>query len=954
MSPLKTVRNLRVRYIVGLSIIALLISASYFTMQKVVSEQRNFSNLLSLAGHQSGLVNRIAYFSSLMAATDDEGEFDMAKSQVGLTINKLEEAHQALRYGSVELGIPKVENEVLQGIYEDEAMGLEKSLGQFLEKAKAVYNSSQEELSAASEAYIFLTIYGPHALEPLLETAVDEYKAIGRAAIVQIERFEFIIWCATLVTLLFELFLIFRPLEQGVSSALTSLQESIADLKVTRKRLLSAQQMALVGDWQYELATGEVSWSEQVYSICGIVPEKFKLTVLSTSRTLHPEDRILMGKMLRRVVEFDQHVHFECRVVRPDGQERLVLQKAIPVKDEVGRIVRISGTIQDITERKELSIRLEKQAENVPGFIFQFQFCPEGVPRFTYASKGSYDIYGFSPERIVNNALVISKLLHGDDAHRVKRKILISSQKMRTWRDQFRVNHPVKGEIWVEGHATPERLSNGDTLWYGYLWDITERKRQEEQIRHLALFDPLTNLANRRLLKDRLSHALLTSHRQRKFGAVLMLDLDNFKTLNDTRGHNVGDALLVEVGQRLQKCVRDMDTVSRLGGDEFVVLLEWLGRSENEARKISMAIAEKIRLSLGEPYVLGGEKHVYNTSASIGVALFQGSNFSGDELVKQADVAMFEAKELGRNRVCLFRKERQVMISSKSDMADDLLSALDNNELFLHYQPQVDSKGRIQGVEALLRWQHSSGEWVSPGRFIPIAEETGLIIPIGEWVLETACKDIVRLSSGNLPDSFAVAVNISARQFSDEGFLQKIRTILAQTNVQSNRIKLELTETSLAHDISRAQLILEVLHSMGLRIELDDFGTGYSSLTSLKNLPLTTLKIDSSLVHGIGVDTRDESILRAAIAMAKALGLEVIAEGVETKKQQTFLLEEQCNLLQGFLFSKALPFSELVHYLNNHQTPQKEFSLGHSRKQKRQAYVCHTKMTPLDVALASS
>ena len=310
---------------------------------------------------------------------------------------------------------------------------------------------------------------------------------------------------------------------------------------------------------------------------------------------------------------------------------------------------------------------------------------------------------------------------------------------------------------------------------------------------------------------------------------------------------------------------------------------------------------------------------MHHASASIGVAIFKGKELSDGELLKRADVAMFEAKELGRNRVCLYNKKRQVLISSKTAIAEDLRSALGKNELSLYYQPQVNTDGKVCGAEALLRWLPPGKDPVSPGVFIPIAEETGLIIRIGEWVLHTACQHILQLPKMGLPDDFAIAVNISARQFSDDDFLEKIRAIIESYGIATNRLKLELTESCLVQDMRRAQRILEALQAMGLHTELDDFGTGYSSLTSLKNLPLNTLKVDKSLIHGIGVDRRDEAIVKAAIAMAKALSLNVIGEGVETWPQNDFVIGEGCGILQGFLHARPMTFDDFKAFLAKNQ-----------------------------------
>lgn len=915
MIPTKTVANLRLRYIAGLSIIAILITSSFFMMQKVISDQRNYANIISMAGHQAGLVNRIAYFSSLMAISDDATEFDMAKAQVGRTSNKLRTTHHILRYGSEELNLPKVNNKILQTIYEDPRIGLELALHRFLDRVESVQNKSLAKLSINSPDYVFLTTYGPHALEPMLDAAVDEYKKIARKAIERIEKLEWFVLLATICTLFFELFFLFRPIEHQIKQTLNTLEQSIYNLTSTGQRLVEAQKMASVGDWQLEVETGKLTWSNQVYEICGVSPKEFTVSRRSSNELIHPDDRSAVKSVLLRALKNNETISMEYRFIQPDGMQRLVYQKTVPVKNSAGKVALLQGTIQDITEQKELSVLLQKQAENIPGFIFQFHLSVEGIGRFSYASKGVMDIYGLSPEDTMNNSDQIAKLIHPDDTSRIRKSIMVSSKKLSTWRDQFRVNHPEKGEIWVEGHATPDRLGNGETQWYGYLWDITERKAQENQIQHLALYDPLTGLANRRLLKDRMRHATITAQRQHNLGAILMLDLDNFKVLNDTQGHDLGDDLLVEVGRRLQLCVRETDTIARIGGDEFVVLLEWIGTTESEANKVSVAIAEKIRNSIGKPYQLGSEKHVHHASASIGVAIFREKELPDGELLKQADVAMFEAKELGRNRVCIYNKKRQDLISSKTTIAANLRRALVNNELSLYYQPQVNNVGKVCGAEALLRWFPPGDEPISPGIFIPIAEETGLIMRIGEWVLNAACQHILELPVNQVPDDFAIAVNISARQFSDDDFLTKLRATLDRYRIDTKRLKLELTESCFVQDMSRAQHILETLRSMGLHTELDDFGTGYSSLTSLKNLPLNTLKIDQSLIQGIGVDKRDEAIVKAAIAMAKALKLNVIAEGVETWPQNDFLIGEGCEIVQGFLHSRPLAFDQFIAFI---------------------------------------
>ena len=452
----------------------------------------------------------------------------------------------------------------------------------------------------------------------MLNSAVDEYNDIAHNAITMMENLEWVLWLTSISILLCELFYIFRPFENHLQRTLNSLEKSITTLTSTRKRLLAAQEMASVGDWQIEVKTGKLTWSEQVCHICGVSPKDFTVSRKSYNRLIHPEDRNAARAALRRALKNNESTYMEHRIIRPDGMERLIFQKTVPVTNSEGQVYLLQGTIQDITERKELSIRLEKQAENIPGFIFQFHLSPEGAGHFVYASKGALNIYGISPENIMNDSSRIAQRIHPDDNLRVRQRILLSSMRVKTWRDQFRVFHPDKGEIWVEGHATPERISDGATKWYGYLWDITERKVQENQIKQLALYDPLTGLANRRLLKDRLQHATTTARRQHSLGTALMLDMDNFKILNDTKGHAFGDELLIEVGRRMQLCIRENDMIARLGGDEFVVLLELIGVSETEARTVSLGGCPRIGVfSQIEAFSKNKHRHIVDISSII-------------------------------------------------------------------------------------------------------------------------------------------------------------------------------------------------------------------------------------------------------------------------------------------------------------------------------------------------
>ena len=436
-------------------------------------------------------------------------------------------------------------------------------------------------------------------------------------------------------------------------------------------------------------------------------------------------------------------------------------------------------------------------------------------------------------------------------------------------------------------------------------------QNREAEIFNLAYFDPLTKLPNRRLLMDRLNQALIASHRSQSYGALLMLDLDQFKTLNDTQGHDVGDQLLIAVARRLTENVRQEDTVSRPGGDEFVVILDNLSQDATTAAKQAEMIAEKVREALSQPYKLKGVEQLHDSTASIGMTLFIGHENTTDVLLKQADVALYQAKDAGRNKLRFFNPDMQAAIDNRTSMENALRQSIRQNELQIYYQPQVDRHGRIIGVEALLRWLRPNIGMVSPADFIPLAEESGLILPIGEWVLQTACAQLKAWANHTETRDLQLAINVSARQFHQAEFVSQIATSITRYGINPTRLKLELTESIVLENVSDVVGRMQQLRALGISFSMDDFGTGYSSLSYLKQLPLDQLKIDQSFVRDISIDFNDAAIVRAILAMSQSLGLNVIAEGVETQAQHEFLLANGCLAFQGYLFGKPMPINEL-------------------------------------------
>ncbi len=476
-----------------------------------------------------------------------------------------------------------------------------------------------------------------------------------------------------------------------------------------------------------------------------------------------------------------------------------------------------------------------------------------------------------------------------------------------------------EGEIWnrrKHGEVYPGYLAitevkdpNGAvTNYVATLNDITSSKAAADKIENLAFYDHLTNLPNRRLLVDRLKQALASSARSGREGALLFIDLDNFKALNDTLGHDIGDLLLQQVAQRLVSCVREGDTVARLGGDEFVVMLEDLSEQAVDAAAQTEAIGEKILAALNQPYQLAAV--AYHNSSSIGAALFADHQQSLDELLKQADIAMYQAKKAGRNTLRFFDLQMQVAINTRVELEDALRKALENRQFHLHYQIQVGNSGEPLGAEALIRWLHPERGLVSPAQFIPLAEETGLILPIGQWVLETACAQLKAWEQDALTRDLVLAVNVSAKQFRQAEFVTQVQDAVQRHAISPMRLTLELTESLLLDNIEDIIATMHALKKIGVRFSLDDFGTGYSSLQYLKRLPLDQLKIDQSFVRNLASDNSDKAIVRTIIAMAHSLNLKVIAEGVETDEQRQLLLNKGCTHYQGYMFGKPVPIEQ--------------------------------------------
>jgi diguanylate cyclase (GGDEF)-like protein/PAS domain S-box-containing protein len=609
-----------------------------------------------------------------------------------------------------------------------------------------------------------------------------------------------------------------------------------------------------------------------------------------------------------------------------DRQKYQIADSAAPIRNAEGDIVGVVLVFSDVTEKYQAEVALHqsqeslKEAQRIAGigsyaldFSAGLWYSSEELDRlFGIAASFERSVQGW--ETLIHPA---DRAMMGDY---FKRQIV---GQHKTFDKEYRiVRHNDQAERWVHGLGRLEFDAQGGLqMMIGTIQDITERKHAQNQIQALAFSDPLTGLANRRLLMERLEQSMVGALRHGHQNALLFVDMDDFKTLNDSLGHDKGDQLLQQVAGRVRTCVREGDTVARLGGDEFVVLVEYLDHSSQEAAKQAEVVARKIHTALRQPYQL--ESHGYYSSASIGITLFgDAQRESIGEPLKRAELAMYKAKAVGRNNLRFFEPEMRNAINARASIEADLHKALAQGQFLLYYHAQVGADARLTGVEALVRWQHPERGLILPGEFIHVAEANGLILPLGLWVLETACKQLAAWALRPEMAHLTLSVNVSARQFRLPNFGEEVLAILQASGANPKRLKLELTESVLLDNMKDIITKMTELKASGVCFSLDDFGTGYSSLTYLKRLPLDELKIDQGFVHDILIDPHDAAIAKMVIALAETMGLAVIAEGVETEAQRDFLAGLGCNNYQGYLFGRPLPIEEFEAFaLSNFTLP---------------------------------
>lgn len=665
--------------------------------------------------------------------------------------------------------------------------------------------------------------------------------------------------------------------------------------------------------------------AENTHDWIFIADENFRMTYNSPACTnvsgYAPEEIATTPDFLKTIRHPDFYPHYEImftdnaigdgqqfdmKIIHRDGDERWIEFNRQSMYDETGVLLGYCGSIRDITERKKVESELRIAAT---AFEADVGIIITDKNKLTIRVNQAFcKITGYTPEDVLakNPHDVLSSDFQNSDFYRL---MWNSINCTGCW----------EGELWNKrknGETYPERLlitsvknAEGEvTNYVGTFTDITESKAAVDKITHLAFYDTLTHLPNRQSLFEQLDQELIASQRSGQIGALLYIDLDNFKILNDTLGHDYGDMLLQQVAIRLRACVRESDSVARLGGDEFVVILTELSELTREAETQAQLIADKINAVINQPYQLVSVEHTI--SCSIGITLFKDHGVTKEDILKQADIAMYEAKELGRDTLCFFNPIMQDALNKRASQEIAMRKALENQQFVLFYQSQNTPSGKIVSAEVLIRWQHPEAGLIFPGNFIPLAEQTGLIVAIGQWVLEKACEQLKTWENNPLASHLVLSVNVSARQFHRPDFVQSVCEVIKRTAIKPEKLILELTESLVLDDVNDTVTKMKALREVGVHFSMDDFGTGYSSLSNLKKLPIHELKIDYSFVRDITVDADDAAIVQTIIAMAHNLGLKVVAEGVETEEQRIFLEQHGCLIFQGYLFSKPIPIDE--------------------------------------------
>ncbi|MDQ9172133.1 EAL domain-containing protein [Oxalobacteraceae bacterium R-40] len=703
-----------------------------------------------------------------------------------------------------------------------------------------------------------------------------------------------------------------RHQRSELQRALSSREEVYHQLHWQSRHFRESQRIAKLGSWEMDLVSWRLQLSDEVYRIFGVEHMSPTVSFDNYLQSVHREDHARVIQAVTQAIAGQSPLDLIHRIVRKNKEIRFVHERGQLMAIEDGQVL-LAGTVQDITdsyhsqrERDLLYTSISKVNDSV--MITEAWPIDEPGPRIVFVNRAFEERTGYDHSEVIGRS---PRFLQGIQTQRDQLDRIRAALENHQPVSAEIINYTREGKpFWIEMDIAPVAIQGNDvTHFVSVQRDITQRKAAEGQIERLAFFDPLTKLPNRRLLMDRLEHAIETARRKRNCGALLFIDLDNFKSLNDTLGHDKGDLLLAQVARRLENSARKSNTVARLGGDEFVILLEDLAVDPIEAAAEAEIVGEKILAGFVPPFNLGNYEH--HCTPSIGVTLFDTKALGADDLMKRADLAMYQAKSDGRNAIRFFDKRMQSQINTRVMLDREFRRALKEGQFVLHYQRQVDDMGKVTGIEALVRWQHPRRGMLYPSDFIWLAEENGLIMHLGRWVLQCVCNQVAEwLQHGDMVVP-PVAINVSARQFHHHDFLPNTLEILEKSGIDPQHIKLELTESALVEHMDATVAKMSELRAHGIRFSLDDFGTGYSSLAYLKKLPLDEIKIDRAFVRDILTDPGDAAITQTIVSLCQILGFDVVAEGVENEGQQAMLALQGCRHYQGYWFGRPVPAGQL-------------------------------------------
>jgi len=892
-------KKITLKFSAGLFVFVLLAIFSNLLIERAIQKNEFDSVIINVAGLQRMLSQRYTREVNMaligLASSDWKGLLKY-KSESSRTEKKFEKQHNAL----INSGIIKVAGEdvYIPAIADPE-------LRKELHSVFQAWNELKRSVVIAFRSDK-VTIKNNINLQDIQDRSLEVFRHMDRSVNLLQHNSEkrlnnvnsYLSWI--LLAFFFTFIIVFIYVFKKVITPLEVMtSRALADSQVL---LNKAQRASKVGHCIIDLAHNKIMGSDELLSIINVSNENF--TLGSFIASIHLKDR----ETARELIKKGENADLELQLIKNNEHDRWVHLIIEATSDDENKISELLITIQDISERKksENSLELSKNIiENAREAILVTDL--NGV--IEQVNDAYLNITGFSRDEVLGtNPRSLQSGYHD--------KMFYAEM----WRDIYGTGH-WEGEIWdrrKNGEAFPKWLSintvyndyGNPEKYVGIFTDITVLKETEKELEHLAYHDALTQLPNRALLLDRLKQGIYAAKRDGQNLAVLLIDLDHFKYVNDTLGHDAGDELLENIAKRLQTFVRESDTVARLGGDEFVILLPEV----NDPEEASI-IAQKIIDALKEPIGVKGKK--VNIGASIGIATYPNDGDDSELLMKHADLALYKAKDSGRGCYHYFSEELQEAIFDHIAMEEEMRKGIDSEQFTLHYQPKIDlASGKMTGMEALVRWNHPDKGFVRPDHFIPFAEETGLIIPLGLWILKTACRQMAEFNAG-LKVPLKVAINLSAGQFNQRGLIYTIQEIIQQYDIKPENIELEITESSVMGDVNEAIATMNKFRDIGLHLAIDDFGTGYSSLSYLKRFPINTLKIDQSFIRDLTIDSDDSSIVKAIISMAKSLQLNVVAEGVETQEQLAFLKANNCENVQGYLFSKPLPADEFKQYIND-------------------------------------